>query len=64
MKFLRPDREHHKLPSMTVAERIQTLQGYDPEMVVAATWEGTLNPITPENFEVMEGQLWIDVDTH
>jgi len=49
---------------MTVAELIQTLQGYDPDMLVATTWEGTLNAIAHDSFEVMEGQLWIEADNH
>lgn len=49
---------------MTVAELIHELQKHNPDMVVGATWEGTLNAFTPDNFSVEDGQLWIEVDNH
>ena len=48
MDFLYPDRKHHKLPSMTVAEMIQTLQGYDPDMLADAARQNVELSLSPE----------------
>lgn len=40
--------------TITVAELIEKLQQYPPEMAVAFTWEGQIKPVFPENFTVSD----------
>lgn len=64
MEAIYPNRVHHPLLSMTVSELILELQKHDPDLLVIATWEGTWNAVTPDNFKVGAGKLLIDVENH
>lgn len=43
-----------KSETATVAELIEALQKYPPEMLVAYTWEGQIVPVVVENVEIFQ----------
>ena len=69
MKPIYPDCKYNKLPTMTVAELVIELQKHNPDLLVATTWEGTCNAITPDRITLEtthEGVelVMIDAENH
>lgn len=50
--------------TMTVKELRDELSKYPEDTKVFATWEYVVSPISPYNFDLLDGELIIDVEDY